>query len=417
MRIRLQIHRHSFAPVALSLASSLFVVMHTSTSARAANPASPGVASVLQPFVDSHTLAGAVTLVASKDKVLALEAVGSADIASGKPMQTNDLFWIASMNKAFTAAALMILVDEGKVDVNAPISKYLPEFKDQWLAVERDNDHLLLKRPPAPVTVKNILTHTSGMPFSTLIEQPTFDVIPLRDAVRSYAMAPLQFAPGTKYQYSNAGINTAGRIIEVMSGMPYEKFLRERLLDPLGMSDTVFRPSEEQVARLAKSYKPNASKTGLEETTVTQLRYPLTDPSRVGFPAGGLFSTASDVGRFCQMLLNDGVFNGRQILSAQAVRQMTSSQTGDVKLDDHDSSGYGFGLSVTKHDGGTKGLSAGSYGHGGAYSTLMQVDPRRGLVMVLLVQHAGYGPDGGKINPSFITAAIEKFGQTGGGGN
>jgi CubicO group peptidase (beta-lactamase class C family) len=255
------------------------------------------------------------------------------------------------------------------------------------------------------------------MPFSTLVEQPTFDVIPLRDAVRSYAMAPLLFAPGSKYQYSNAGINTAGRIIEVVSGLPYEHFLRERLLDPLGMNDTVFRPDAAQLGRLAKSYKPNAAKTGLDETTVTQLRYPLDDASRVGFPAGGLFSTASDVGKFCQMLLNDGIANGRRVISAQSVRQMTTTQTGEVKLDDHDSSGYGFGLSVAKHDGGPKELSAGSFGHGGAYSTLMQVDPRRGLVMVLLVQHAGYGPDGGKINPAFISAAIEKYGPAAATGN
>jgi CubicO group peptidase (beta-lactamase class C family) len=180
-------------------------------------PAAPakGIAPALQPFVDRHALAGAVTLVADKDKVLSLEAVGFADVAAGKPMRTDALFWIASQSKPVTAAALMMLVDGGKVSLDDPVAKYLPEFKDQWLAVEQDKDHVLLRKPKRPVTVRDILSHTSGMPFRSALEQPTLDLLPLRDAVRSYAMTPLQFEPGSRYQYSNAGINTAGRIIEL----------------------------------------------------------------------------------------------------------------------------------------------------------------------------------------------------------
>src|ERR1700730_12075761 len=123
-------------------------------------------------------------------------------------------------------------------------------------------------------------------------------------------MTPLLFEPDTKYQYSNAGINTAGRIIEIVSGMPYEEFLDKRLFEPLGMKDTTFWPDEEQLTRLAKSYKPNSDKSGLEETTVAQLKYPLNDRKRQPMPAGGLFSTAADVGRFCQMILNGGTYKG-----------------------------------------------------------------------------------------------------------
>src|SRR5262249_1112701 len=158
-------------------------------------------------------------------------------------------------------------------------------------------------RPKHPPTVRHLLSHTSGMPFRSAMEQPTLDRLTLRDCVLSYAMTPLGSEPGTEYQYSNAGINTAGRIIEVVSGMPYETFLQKRLFDPLGMKDTTFWPTEEQLKRLAKAYRPK-DKSGLEETTITQLQYPLADRNRKPMPAGGLFSTASDVGRFCQMILN-----------------------------------------------------------------------------------------------------------------
>jgi CubicO group peptidase (beta-lactamase class C family) len=159
-------------------------------------------------------------LVESKDKLLSLEAVGWMDIAQRKPMRTDALFWIASQSKPLTAATLMMLVDEGRVNLDDPVEKYLPEFKGQMLSMERDAEHVLVGKPAHPITVREILSHTSGLPFSSPLEQPTLDGLPLRDAVRSYAMLPLQFPPGTKYQYSNAGINTAGRIIEVVSGMP-----------------------------------------------------------------------------------------------------------------------------------------------------------------------------------------------------
>jgi CubicO group peptidase (beta-lactamase class C family) len=352
------------------------------------------IAAALQPFVDNHTLAGAVTLVASSDRVLSLEAVGSMDIARKRPMRTDALFWIASQSKPMTATALMMLVDEGKVNVDDPVEKYLPEFKGQWVMAEQDADHLLLKRPVHPITVKNVLTHTSGLPFSSPIEQPTLDVLPLAARVRSYAMMALQFEPDSKYQYANAGINTAGRIIEVVSGMPYEQFMEQRLFQPLGMKDTTFWPSARQVQRLAKSYKPNAAKDGLEETTITQLRYPLTDRTRQPMPAGGIFSTASDVARFCQMILNGGVLDGKRYLSEAAVRQMTSKQTPEAVT-----TNYGFGWNTAK----------GEFGHGGAYSTNMTIDTQHGLVFIWMVQHAGYPGGGAKSRDAFMQAAKAAF--------
>lgn len=327
---------------------------------------------------------------ADKDRVLSLDAVGFADVKAGKPMRADALFWIASQSKPMTATALMMLVDEGKVTLDDPVGKYLPEFKGQWLAVEQDREHVLLRWPAHPVTVREILSHTSGMPFSSAMERPTLDLLPLRDSVRSYAMTPLLFEPGTRYQYSNAGINTAGRIIEVVSGTPYEVFLEKRLFGPLGMKDTTFRPDRGQLARLAKSYKPDAEKTGLEETTVTQLRYPLDDRSRQPVPAGGLFSTAGDVGRFCRMVLNGGVHEGKRYLSEASVSRMTSKQTGDAIKE-----GYGLGWAT----------GGGTFGHGGAYATNMTIDPKRGRVMVFLVQHAGFPGDGDKSLTAFKKAA------------
>ncbi len=385
----------------LCLVTSLLTALSFTPVSAAPAPKAPvkSISAQLQPFVDDHTLAGAVTLVANKDEILTVQAVGFADIAAKKLIRPDDLFWIASMSKAMTAAALMILVDEGKVNVDDPVEKYLPEFKGQMVIAEKDNDHVLLKKPTHPITVKNILTHTSGLPFKSPMEQPTLDVLTLRDGVRSYAMGPLEFQPDTKYQYSNAGINTAGRIIEVVSGMPYETFLDKRLLQPLGMKDTTFWPSPAQLKRLAKSYKPNKEKTGLEETTVTQLKYPLNDRARQPMPAGGLFSTAVDTAHFCQMLLNGGTWHGKRILSEASVKQMTSNQTGDLPQ------AYGFGLSADKKPGGP-------YGHGGAYSTNMHIDPERGLITVFMVQHAGWPNDGGKkVQPTFQKAAQEAFGK------
>ena len=349
----------------------------------------------VQPFVERHELAGAVMLVADTQQVLGQWAVGFADVAGQKPMQPNSLFWIASQSKPITATALMMLVDEGKVNVDDPVEKYLPEFRGQMVLAEKDADHALLKRPAHPITVRNVLSHTSGLPFSSAIEVPTLDRLPLADRVRSYAMTPLDFEPDTKYQYSNAGINTAARIIEVVTGKSFEEFLDERLFKPLGMRDTTFWPTEDQAARIAKSYKPGPNNTGLEETTIGQLQYPLTDRrDRYPIPAGGLFSTAADIVRFYQMLANGGQLDGRRYLSTAAVKQLTTKQTPDSLANE-----YGFGFST----GGDR------FGHGGAYSTNSYFDRKHGLILIWLVQHAGFPGDGAKAQDAFRQAALTEF--------
>ena len=385
-----------------------------------ARAAESGIAAKLQPFVDSNTLAGAVTLVASKDKVLALDAVGYADIAARKPMQTDCLFWIASMTKPMTAAAAMILVDERKVSLDDPVEKYLPEFRGQMVAVERDDHHMLLRKPAHPITVREALSHTSGLPFMPRPAANKVDTLTLREIAISSAMGPLTFEPGSKYEYSNAGIDTAGRIIEAVSGMSYEQFMQKRLFDPLGMKDTTFRPSQEQLDRLAKCYRPGADGKGLQETSIGYLTYPLTDRRRGPSPGGGLFSTAADVAAFGRMVLAGGTFEGKRLLSESAVRQMTSTQTGNLLDKDKGEHGYGLGWSTTcKVDGATAAAGApakpallGPCGHGGAVGTNLWIDPQQQLVTVYMIQHAGYGsPDGRKVLPTFTKAANEAFGK------
>ena len=262
-----------------------------------------------------------------------------------------------------------------------------------WVVAESEKDRLLLKRPRHPILVREVLSHTSGLPFSSPIERPTLDLFPLELRVRSYAMLPLLFEPGSKSKYSNAGINTAGRIIEVVSGMPYETFLDERLFKPLGMKDTTFWPSGEQLERVPKSYKP-AKDGGLEEVPIGQLKYPLDSRERQPMPAGGLFSTANDISIFYRMLAGGGIFEGKRILSEDAVRKMTSDQSGEAH------SNYGFGMAT---DGKV-------FTHGGAYNTNSGYDRERKLITIFLVQHAGWGKDGKTILPLFQKMARKVFG-------
>ncbi|MBI1367323.1 MAG: serine hydrolase [Planctomycetes bacterium] len=351
------------------------------------------LAEKIQPFVDREELAGAVMVVADGEKVIDAETVGWADIAGRKPMAMDAMFWIASQSKGMTAAALMMLVDEGKVSLDDPVGKYIPLFNEQRVMAGTDGDVTKLVKPVRAVTVRDVLSHMSGMGFRSAIEEPTLDVLPLRTRVISYAMTPLMTQPGEKYSYSNEGINTAGRIIEIVSGEPYETFMQKRLFDPLGMTDTTFWPTESQVARIAGSYKPGPGKKGLVAIDIEQLRYPLTDRvNRTPMPAGGLFSTAHDVMRFFQMLVNGGELDGNRVLSAEAVKQLTMRQTPT-----NVPQSYGLGLAVGPD----------WFAHGGAYAT--DAAAKRGLIYIWLVQHAGFPGDGAQAKNVFQQAAEERY--------
>lgn len=350
-----------------------------------------GFASKIQPFVDGGIISGAVAAVFSKSSRVTLETIGYANIQQRRPMQRDTLFWIASQTKPITCAGFMMLVDAGKADIDDPVEKYLPEFESCWVAVECDDRHMLLKKPASAIKIRHILSHTAGLPFSSRIEYPTLDMLPLATRVRSYTMAPLLFSPCDGYNYSNAGTNTVARIIEVVTGQSYASYIRQRLLEPLGMADTTFWPNDEQLSRLAAAYRYNLETRCLEETQIGQLHYPLNDPARQPMPAGGLFSTVENVARFYQMMAGGGVFEGRRFLSEEAVRMATSKQTGD-KLD----AKYGFGFSTGES----------TFGHGGAFGTSTYYDRKRQIIKLWMVQvednPAGRGEE---INAAFNAAA------------
>jgi CubicO group peptidase (beta-lactamase class C family) len=365
--------------------SLLACAQHPAVSGESAQP--DAIQSYLQPLADNHTIAGAVTLVANRDHTVYLQTVGFRDLSAKAPMPANALFWIASTSKPMTVTALMMLVDEGKVNLNDPVEKYLPEFKGQMVRPAHADStpaaqgapDLQKPSPPVPanhpILVREILSHTSGLPFRSAIQSGALDLLPLQDAVRSFAAEPLLFQPGTDYLYSNEGINTAARMIEVVSGIPYERFMQERLFDPLGMKDTTFWPNAEQISRLAKTYKLDAQTKDLIEVPIHQLTYPLNDRQhRYPMPAGGLFSTAEDVSKFCRMILNGGTLNGKRYISPQSLHEMTSTQNNKLG-----GTNYGFGWFVSKS----------GFGHGGAFKNAMDIDPSTGRILVFMVQQDG----------------------------
>lgn len=355
----------------------------------------------MQQFVADGTISGAVTLVARHGKIAAIDAVGRSDLAAKKPMKPDALFWIASMTKPITATAVMMLQDEGRLNVEDPVEKHLAEFKDQWMIAEKTGDSLKLVRPPRAITLRDLLTHTSGLGN---LNAPRPDCS-LAELVMAYSQQPLRFPPGSKWEYSTAGINALGRVVEAVSGQPFAEFLDQRLFRPLKMKDTTFWPSARQAKRVAKSYQPG--RNGLEETEVSFLKGRLTDRTRTPFPGGGLYSTASDIARFYQMVLNGGELDGRRYVSRESVALMTRTQTGDIKTGFTDGMSFGFGWAVVKQPQGvTAALSPGTFGHGGAYGTQGWVDPQKDMVFVLMIQRARLpNADGSEVRRAFQEAA------------
>lgn len=362
----------------------------------------------MQQFVEKDVVAGAVTLVATKEGVKHLVAVGKADLASGRVMKTDDLFWIASMTKPITATAVAILAEEGKLSFDDPVQKHLPEFTGQWLVESKENDRMTLVKPARPITIRDLLTHTSGMgdvktprPHSSLAE-----------LAMAYSQVPLQFPPGSKWAYSNSGINTLGRIVEVVSGVPFAEFMQKRIFDPLKMKQTTFWPNEAQAARLAKCYKSNKETGKLEEAPMIYITGALTDRQRTPFPTGGLYSTAEDVARFYRAMLNGGTLDGQKILGAEMAKRITTLQTGDMKMGFAEGMGWGFGFQVVRNPGGaTAALSPGTFGHGGAFATQSWADPQRGLIFILMIQRSGLSPNGdsSEIRAAFQQAAVDQL--------
>ena len=353
-------------------------------------PASAEISAALQAFSADGQLAGAVSLLAQDGEILSFTATGKRDLRTGAPMTRDSLFWIASMTKPVTALGVMMLAEEGRLSIDDPVEKHLPEFKGQRLLKEKNDIQTVLVKPARPVTVKDLLTHTSGLVGNSPLDGAAIDVLTLKEAVITYALSPLQFEPGSKWSYCNPGINTLGRLIEVVSGEEYAKFLDKRLFKPLRMKDTTFWPSKSQLQRLATSYKPAADGKGLEVAEIKYLTPPFSNKKRTPLAAGGLFSTAGDLYRLYAMLLNGGTLDGRRYLSAETLAKMTQNHTGELKAGFTEGMGMGLGFQVVVTPVGvTAPLSPGTYGHGGAHGTQGWIDPVKKAVHILLIQRAG----------------------------
>ncbi len=357
-------------------------------------PASPEVTAAMQPYLDTHKLAGIIGIIADKSgKVHYKNVIGYADVAAKKPISEDNVFWIASMTKMFAGASIMMLVDEGKVSLNDPVTKFIPQLNKLMVVEEKDNAHVLLKALVRPVTVRHVLSHTSGLTGSSEVQQVTgSDSTPLKVRALSSVSGPLQWQPGDKYAYGNQGMNIAARIVEIVSGMPYEQFLQKRFFDPLGMSETTFWPSEAQIARLAGAYGPNKEKNGFAKSEIFYLTKPYSDRMH-RFPeaGGGLFSTTHDIFRYGLMLANDGELDGKRFLSHEAMEELRKEQTGATKVN------YSLGYH----------LRNGMFGHDGAYGTDLSVHPKTGMVAIFMVQCPG--PDQWAARDLFLKTATQVY--------
>jgi CubicO group peptidase (beta-lactamase class C family) len=389
-------HCRHFAKLAFS--ASLFVAPFVFADP----PSISGIGDAMQEMVAKNEIAGAVTVVVAKDKFLHLESTGFADVASKRPMTPDTLFWIASMTKPITGTAILMLQDEGKLNVADPVAKYLPGFAD-------------LKTPSgkrANLTITQSLTHTSGLGEASGPDAQKAKT--LADLVPLWLAAPMQYEPGEKWKYTQSGINAAARIVEVVSGLTFDAFLQKRLFDPLGMKHTTFYLTPELRSQLVTAYAKN-KETGLLEPVPPRPEFGPRDRPPQG--NGGLYSTALDYARFCQMLLSGGTLEGRRYLSPAAMKFLTTPQTGSLPTGffQNDAFGnrgtnYGWGLGTcilrTSHEGVADMLSPGSYGHGGAWGTQAWIDPVKGVAYVLMVQRSNFpNSDANDVRRNFQQAA------------
>lgn len=336
----------------------------------------PSIHAAMEKFVEQNEVAGAVTLVCDDKQILHLGSVGLADRENKIPMHDDALFWIASMTKPITGVAVMQCVEEGKISLDDPVEKYLPEFKELKNA---DGTH-------ATVTIKQCLNHSSGLAELEKGEQEKLHK--LSELTKIVATKPLVFPAGSKWQYCQTSINTAARIVEVVSGMEYPEYLEKKIFAPLGMKHTTFYPTKEQVKNIAVTYKKEDDGT-LQKSVNFFLGEHISDTSRIPLANGGLFSTALDYSKFAQMLLNDGTLAGKQILKPESVKTFHSVQSGDLVTGFTPGNAWGVACCIVREPQGVSAaLSPGSYGHGGVFGTQAWIDPVKNRAYILMIQRA-----------------------------
>ena len=358
---------------------------------------------MIQRYIDDGEVTGAITMVSRRGKIAHFEAQGQMDLENKAPMRKDAIFRIASMSKPITAVAILILMEEGRLRLTDPVSRFIPEFKDTKVAIEtapyrpaangqpaRDAAYYTMPAERA-ITIRDLLTHTSGLESGTLGNRigarmsprnPSFN---LEKYVATLGQVPLDFQPGSRWSYSLlAGMETLGRIVEIASGLTFDQFLKQRLFDPLEMTDTTFVPTDAQSARAVTLYDGRDGK-------LVRIETPGWLSTKTLFSGGGgLWSTAEDYMRFGQMLGNGGVLNGKRILSPRTVDLMGTNHVGDLYSGTGGNvKGLGFGLGVdVVLDNAASGrrVSNGTFAWGGAFGTYFWVDRKEALVGVLMVQ-------------------------------
>ncbi len=355
--------------------------------------------------VASDDLPGIVALVARDGKIVLWKAYGMADNQAGRKLQRDDIFRIASQTKAVTATAVMMLWEEGRFQLDDPISKYITEFKNpQVLYTFNPADSSWTGEPAnSEITIRQLLTHTSGIGYgfidnvehmrmiyhkAGIIDAFTTEDIIIEENIKKLALLPLHFHPGSKYRYS-LGLDVLGYFIEVVSGLPFDEFLKTRIFDPLGMNDTRFYLPEDKAGRLVAVQHKTDGHWEKYPVTSYDTDYPVKGAKRFFSGGAGLSSTAKDYAVFLQMYLNGGEYNGVRLLSRTTVRSIMGNQTGD--LWGGDEKHYGLAFGVVTPEGQDKGGigSAGTFDWGGYFNTQYFADPQEGVIGILMKQTQG----------------------------
>ncbi len=350
---------------------------------------------VIKRYVEAKRISGAVTLVARRGQVVHLAAQGVMDVDTKAPMRTDSIFRMASSTKPVTGVAILMLIEEGKVALTDPVSKFIPEFKGANKVAVEEGAETKVEPASREITIRDLLTHTSGLMTGGAgtkkapaeLMRPGGAGATLAEGAAKFAGVPLDFQPGTKWRYSGlAGIDSLARVVEVASARPFDAFLKERIFDPLGMRDTTFVSPSDGADRLASVHRRNEGKL---EKIPSYIVFPDTYPSG----AGGLYSTAADYFRFAQMLAAGGEGGGKRLLSPRGVEIMGSNHVGDLFNNQIGRpGGMGFGLTVEVVTDPIRAgtyRSKGSFGWDGAFGTHFWVDPQEKLVAVLLIQTGG----------------------------
>lgn len=371
-----------------------------STSPPASTAATSAIDRSLILAIERREVAGAVGCVVTPEGLEYLKAFGKASIEPDQPMETDQIFWIASMSKPVAGVALLQLQDQGKIDLDDPVAKYLPELSEL-----QGGDGKTFQP-----TLRQLISHTSGM--AELPPDQTYTSETLAEAVSRYRKLPLLFQPGSRWQYSQTSINTAARVVEVVSGLSYDRYLERSIFLPLGMRDTTFYLTDRQQERLAKSYRREESGEFVEQPIFLLAGHKPTGLDRFPAANGGLFSTAGDYARFCQMLLLKGQLGDTRILSESAVEEFQRPVTGDLEVGFTPGNAWGMGCCVVLHPQGvTSMLHPGSFGHGGAYGTQAWIDPVAQRAMIVMTQRTNFpNADGSQLREDFQKAAVDSAG-------